>query len=72
MRETEILRGRLEYRILGELAAEGGDVIVSKHRFSGFFERDLDSLLEERGITSLVFTGCTTSACVESTLRDSS
>lgn len=45
---------------------------MSKHRFSGFFETSLDAILRERGITSLVFTGCTTSVCVESTLRDAS
>jgi ureidoacrylate peracid hydrolase len=56
--------------ILAELAPEDSDIIVSKHRFSGFFETDLDAILNERGITSLVFTGCTTSVCVESTLRD--
>ena len=56
--------------IVAELAPEDGDIVVSKHRFSGFFETDLDAILRERGITSLVFTGCTTSVCVESTLRD--
>ena len=56
--------------ILPELVPEAGDIVVSKHRFSGFFETQLDAILTERGITSLVFTGCTTSICVESTLRD--
>ncbi|MDQ3850796.1 MAG: cysteine hydrolase [Actinomycetota bacterium] len=56
--------------ILPELAPEADDIVVSKHRFSGFFETRLDAILKERGITSLVFTGCTTSICVESTLRD--
>ena len=56
--------------ILPELAPQEGDIVVSKHRFSGFFETDLDAILTERGITSLVFTGCTTSVCVDSTLRD--
>ena len=56
--------------ILAELAPQDGDVVVSKHRFSGFFETDLDAILTELGVTSLVFTGCTTSVCVESTLRD--
>ena len=50
--------------------SQPGDLIVPKRRFSGFFETDLDRLLRERGVTSLVFTGCTTSVCVESTLRD--
>ena len=44
--------------------------MVAKHRYSGFFETELDALLRARGITSLIFTGCTTSVCVESTLRD--
>jgi ureidoacrylate peracid hydrolase len=56
--------------ILPALASQDGDIVVSKHRFSGFFETNLDEILRERGITSLVFTGCTTSVCVESTLRD--
>lgn len=56
--------------ILPQLAPLEGDILVSKHRFSGFFETDLDEILKERAITSLVFTGCTTSVCVESTLRD--
>jgi ureidoacrylate peracid hydrolase len=56
--------------ILPQLAPLDGDIVVSKHRFSGFFETNLDEILRERGITSLVFAGCTTSVCVESTLRD--
>ena len=47
-----------------------GDVILHKHRYSGFFETALDETLRDRGIDTLVFTGCTTSVCVESTFRD--
>src|SRR5215211_3777016 len=56
--------------ILTELTPHPGDLIVVKHRFSGFFETNLDALLRDLGVTTLVFTGCTTSVCVESTLRD--
>jgi ureidoacrylate peracid hydrolase len=56
--------------ILPELAPDDGDLVVPKHRYSGFFETPLDASLRERGIDTLVFTGCTTSVCVESTLRD--
>jgi len=56
--------------ILPELAPQPGDRVVAKHRFSGFFETNLDALLRELDVASLVFTGCTTSVCVESTLRD--
>lgn len=65
-----LVRDTWNTEILSELAPEDGDIVVPKHRFSGFFETDLDAILKERGITSLVFTGCTTSVCVESTLRD--
>jgi ureidoacrylate peracid hydrolase len=57
-------------KIIDELAPHSGDVIIPKHRYSGFFETDLDAVLREGGITTLIFTGCTTSVCVESTLRD--
>lgn len=56
--------------ILPELAPVQGDVVLYKHRYSGFFETALDETLRERGIDTLVFTGCTTSVCVESTFRD--
>ena len=70
-REGKILiKDTWNTEILSQLVPLEGDIVVSKHRFSGFFETDLDEILRERGITSLIFTGCTTSVCVESTLRD--
>ena len=65
-----LIRDTWNTKIIDELTPQHNDVIVPKHRYSGFFETNLDSVLRERGITSLVFTGCTTSVCVESTLRD--
>jgi len=56
--------------IVSGLTPEPGDIIVSKHRFSGFFQTDLEVILRSLGATSLVVTGCTTSVCVESTIRD--
>jgi ureidoacrylate peracid hydrolase len=56
--------------ILPSLMPQDGDVIVPKHRYSGFFQTDLDQVLRDRGIEYLVVTGCTTSVCVESTIRD--
>lgn len=52
------------------LAPEPGDLVVGKSRFSGFFNTDLDVRLRGAGIKYLVFTGATTSICVESTVRD--
>lgn len=56
--------------IVSELAPEPEDTVVYKHRFSGFFETELDALLRHKGIRQLIVTGCTTSICVESTIRD--
>lgn len=53
-----------------DLAPEPGDVVVSKHRYSGFYETELDDVLRGLGVTHLIVTGCTTSVCVESTVRD--
>ena len=65
-----LIRDTWNTRILPELAPMAGDVVIYKHRFSGFFETDLDAALKSRGIKQLVVTGCTTSICVESTIRD--
>jgi ureidoacrylate peracid hydrolase len=65
-----LVRDTWNTEIIDELKPQPGDLIVSKHRFSGFFGTDLDTILRTLGIQTLVFTGCTTSICVESTLRD--
>ena len=65
-----LIRDTWNTDIVPELAPEPGDLVVYKHRFSGFFETELDELLKSRSIKHLVFTGCTTSVCVESTVRD--
>ena len=56
--------------IVSELAPAPGDIEIWKTRFSGFYETELDATLKKFGAKQLVFTGCTTSICVESTVRD--
>ena len=56
--------------ILDELTPSDDDSVVYKNRFSGFYETELDELLKASGIRYLIVTGCTTSVCVESTVRD--
>ena len=65
-----LVRDTWNTEIVPELAPEAGDIVVYKHRFSGFFETELDATLKAGGIRNLVFTGCTTSVCVESTIKD--
>ena len=56
--------------IVDELRPSPEDVVLYKHRFSGFYETELDSILRCFGIDTLLFVGATTSVCVESTVRD--
>lgn len=56
--------------IVPELKPQADDVVVYKHRFSGFYQTDLDAILKQLGVKYLIVTGCTTSVCVESTVRD--
>lgn len=65
-----LVRDTWNTEIVRELTPAPDDVVMWKHRFSGFFETDLHARLTSMGVRSLVVTGCTTSVCVESTLRD--
>jgi ureidoacrylate peracid hydrolase len=56
--------------IVPELAPTPGDVVLYKHRYSGFYQTELDTILRRLNAKYLVVTGCTTSVCVESTIRD--
>jgi len=65
-----LVRGTWNTDVVDELAPEPNDHVVSKHRYSGFFETELDELLRSLDAKHLLVTGCTTSICVESTVRD--
>ena len=65
-----LIRDTWNTDIIAELQPEPDDVVLYKHRFSGFFQTELDDSLRRLGIKNLIFTGCTTSVCVDSTIRD--
>jgi ureidoacrylate peracid hydrolase len=65
-----LIRDTWNTEILAALAPKGNDIVMYKHRFSGFFETELDKVLKELGVCNLIVTGCTTSICVDSTIRD--
>jgi ureidoacrylate peracid hydrolase len=56
--------------IVDELCPEPRDTVLYKHRYSGFYGTELEALLRERGVTTLLVVGATTSVCVDSTVRD--
>jgi ureidoacrylate peracid hydrolase len=65
-----LIRDTWNTDIVPELKPHSDDVIVNKTRFSGFYKTDLDARLKKLGIKYLIITGCTTSICVDSTVRD--
>ncbi len=70
-RESRILvRDTWNTDIVLELASQPGDQVLYKTRFSGFYQTDLDARLRRMGVRHLMITGCTTSICVDSTVRD--
>jgi nicotinamidase-related amidase len=56
--------------LLPALGQRGGELLVEKGKPSAFFATPLLPLLIERGVDSLIVTGCTTSGCVRATVVD--
>ncbi|WP_214324609.1 isochorismatase family cysteine hydrolase [Nonomuraea sediminis] len=64
--------GPLPERLWPELVIHPGDVLVEKHAASAFFPGRclLSSLLDERGVDTVLITGTVTNVCCESSARD--
>lgn len=56
--------------IVHQIAPQPGDLVIKKDKPSAFFGTPLVSYLVERGIDSLLVTGCTTSGCVRASVID--
>lgn len=65
-----LIRDTWNTDIVPALAPRPGDTVMYKTRFSGFYGTDLHRVLQQHHRSTLIVTGCTTSICVESTIRD--
>ena len=65
-----IIDGTPESEIIDELAPRDGDPVVKKHRYSAFYNTDLETILRCTGVKDLVITGVMTNLCCETTARD--
>lgn len=54
----------------GNISPTSDDIVIVKHRYSGFHGTDLDLVLRSRGIRTVVLTGVSTHVCVETTARE--
>ena len=56
--------------IFKDLLPAPGEHIIRKHRYSAFFGTDLEIILREWGITTVIISGTTTENCCHATARD--
>lgn len=52
------------------LAPASGELVITKNRYSAFYNTDLDDVLRKLGVKDVVITGVMTNICCESTARD--
>ncbi|QNK74892.1 isochorismatase family protein [Variovorax sp. PAMC28562] len=67
---ASLVQGSWGAQVIDELELAPADITVHKHRLSGFWDNEFDSLLRQQGITTLLFAGINTDRCVFSTLQD--
>ena len=65
-----IIDGTEDWKFIPEMTIDAKDKVVSKKRYSSFFETDLDTTLQSRGIKDLIISGVMTNLCCETTARD--
>lgn len=69
-REFGNVPGSRESEFLDELAPQRGEAIVTKLSASAFTSSNIDALLRNLGVSTVVFVGVSTSQCVDLTARD--
>lgn len=69
-RTPHCIEGTWGVEIVEELGARADEIHVIKHRFSGFFQTDLDLVLKDMLCDQLVIFGVVTNICVRSTVHD--
>jgi ureidoacrylate peracid hydrolase len=65
-----LVDGTSGVEIYADLAPAPGEHVIKKHRYSGFFGTDLDIILREWGIDTVIIAGTTTENCCHATARD--
>ncbi|MBE3145186.1 MAG: cysteine hydrolase [Planctomycetes bacterium] len=64
--------GTVEHEVIDELKPENGEILFNKNTGSAFTSTNIDHILRNMEIESLVITGVATDSCVETTARDAS
>ena len=64
------VQGTPESKIYKDIAPLEKEKVITKHRYSAFYNTDLETILRCLGIEDLVISGVLTNMCCESTTRD--
>jgi nicotinamidase-related amidase len=68
--EGKCLEGSEEGEVHPDLAPRPGEKVVFKHRYSAFYNTDLETVLRCLRVEDVVVSGVMTNLCCESTARD--
>ncbi len=70
--ESFIVKDGFDAAIVDGLDVGNDDIMVDKYRMSGFWDSQLDSILRNLGVSTLLFAGVNLDQCVLTTLTDAS
>jgi hypothetical protein len=65
-----LVDGEPGIEIYPEIGPQGNDIVIKKHRYSGFYGTDLEIVLRGLGVDTVIVTGVTTENCCHATARD--
>jgi ureidoacrylate peracid hydrolase len=65
-----LVDGEPGIEIYPEVAPRDDEVVIKKHRYSGFYGTDLEIVLRGLGVDTVIITGVTTENCCHATARD--
>ena len=70
LKEAGMRRGTPGVEVVDELAPAPGETVIRKHRFSGFYQTELELVLRSMPVDTLIICGTVTNICCEATARD--